>query len=1382
MDPEISRPTAAENETPPRANAADRALGKKKKIVIVEASGAIEERARDVAESRLTESKESQKGVRGFARRIWKHNLFHEYYRQKEIHNIREEIKASGNIYAGEETGGDHAATMGTLVEQFSSEYDEAIHTEAGEKREMLGEAADQQQREKEVAVKSEIKKLIQDFSSQDLNDERVRGSFLEEKNRVLSSLKGVKRDIIDKGDLYADNLLEVVREVQRNIEHSQKMEELDLDFDVVVGKAKSGVRTEAQFNAVDKVIEKIQNTKVGKFANEATITSAVSIAYSLATGVSKRLANSRLFAWGSFGATAALGAGIAGLREKKRTEEERRKIARDIAMGKTFSPEKSPRRKEMEEFRYETKEANALADALEQSIYRISEDGTREIRDLSQEELQTALANLTEVESRIKISNREKVDLISYSDPAKVSQERLRLDIIRGRAMVDLRKLTSGEIKHPSNKGKFDYKVEGLATADQIESYRKTPEYQNETDELKRKNLLAFWLHEKRLHEGFRVEDIENVQGKFNPDAATAYARWDWYRAEEILAAEKAARQTEDVVLGKNLKIPDGKSLDEFVSSLTGGRMESIVKGDEGMEKRDALFRVMRNKRVAHAVVKGLVTGIVIGGAAQEIGAFFKEGQEGLIKGLVEGHKAVAQGPMHMTSLEYLRRYFTGDLPRAGNGIVHEVVIGNAHMKLPEGVDLLSNPDGSFNLVRAGHVISEHVSLDASGHLTAASNHMLAEQGITTTSSTELVQGTPRVVDVAPDEYVRANGHDFTKVHRELWYGNDTPAPVFDKNELRADLLVDHHNGEYQFSMARMTPEGSYQAANGVTLSADAHALAAAGKLKMIFSLSRDTQNQVVEVPIGSDFKAHIDPNSDIGKMFFQTVDGKPTFIGKFAEVAQVTGNKDGVEQVRLLATAVGKGITAVTDPIPTTDHIPMNIFDMPADYRVDPPPFIPIFGRRPLEPAELKGVTGITQEYYYSGGKEDYGLLDRKKYRERMSPEILKNKELDLSGKDLTIVREYLDKQDETYLAELKNLISGEKPMGRNIETVITVPAYQEGKNLEKTLRRYAKMNDKDRFELVILENHPEGVSRDDSADVIKKMKAEFPDLNIVHLYKTFKEKPPIGQVRKYLVDSVLLRKSENNIEKSVAIASNDADLEDISVDYANHLAVAFQNNKKLDAIAGKWDFPEESFRQFPLFHASQRLWHYLDIAFRNYYLKAPELIGRNSAFRSGSYAAVGGYNEKAQLAEDLEIGWLMKDARGYDAKRIGYLNPAWLVSNPRRAVTKMVSGGRLIEQYGDFHVNEEVRKASLETLLKEKRDFDEGGFGTEAQSIYDHYARMKKSNGGWVDDKYVDRSFNRAMRFLGVNYEMDEGKVKITDMTRLRAGLKEYEEKAA
>ena len=521
-----------------------------------------------------------------------------------------------------------------------------------------------------------------------------------------------------------------------------------------------------------------------------------------------------------------------------------------------------------------------------------------------------------------------------------------------------------------------------------------------------------------------------------------------------------------------KILKIPEGKSLDEFLTSLNGARIESLISGDEGMEKRDALFRSMRNKQVAKAVVKGLVTGLVVGGTAQELGAFLHEGQEGLVKGLIEGHKEFAKGTMGMTSLEYLRRYFTGDLPRAGNGVMHEVMAGSAHMKLPEGVDLASSPDGSFNLIRDGHVLSQHITLDGSGHLTAASQHALAEQGVIATSSMETIQGV-HTAGVAPDDYIRTHGGEFTKVHRGLWYANDTPAPVFDKNELRADLLIDHHSGAYEFSTARMMPDGSYETVGGVKLSADAHALAATGHLKMLLSLSRGTQNQVVEVPIGADFKAHIDPNSEIGNMFFQTVNGKPVFIGKFAEVAQVTGTNHGVEQVRLLATDVGKGIASVPGNVPVAEHVPVNTFDVPADYRVDPPPFIPIFGRRPLEPTESAKRNPDIVNYAYNG----FTHLKREDYEYRMSAALKENPDADIDEKKE--IKDYLQRQEADYLQNIERLAATTGPMGFDCKLSVCIPvaAHQEGKVIYHTLENYLNQTAKNNeFELVLFANHPD------------------------------------------------------------------------------------------------------------------------------------------------------------------------------------------------------------------------------------------------------------------------------------------------------------------
>jgi hypothetical protein len=219
----------------------------------------------------------------------------------------------------------------------------------------------------------------------------------------------------------------------------------------------------------------------------------------------------------------------------------------------------------------------------------------------------------------------------------------------------------------------------------------------------------------------------------------------------------------------------------------------------------------------------------------------------------------------------------------------------------------------------------------------------------------------TQRTVGV--DEFVAKKPDLFHHITRLGWYDNDTPG-VFDKNELR--LLwggvsgngVDA-NGNYVLDVSQMMTDGSYHAG----LSADAMELARQGKLFLSLSVSEGTQTHIVKVAIDATGKAVTDHNSELGRMLFETTgDGQARFLGKFAEVCQSVGTaSDGAEQVRVLATAVGRGIEGsltMTDKVVETvkDSVTDWVVSMPApeqvfDTLVDVPPIIPITWRTPLE-----------------------------------------------------------------------------------------------------------------------------------------------------------------------------------------------------------------------------------------------------------------------------------------------------------------------------------------------------------------------------------------------------------------------------------------------
>lgn len=1249
----------------------------KLKVVLVDATAKAESEARDVAEEKMAADKEELKGFKGFLKRIWKHNLARGWYIRREYDKAREKILGSKNIYADEtQEKSAHEGAMQTIVERFQSEYEEMVHREAGEKKDRLGNSFEEQQ------VKSEITKLIRDYAPVDLSSKRNQETFENEKNRILSQLSGIKREIVGKGSLFADNLLEVVKQVQAALEHGKKMEDLDLDLEVVIGRAKDRVRTEAQYSAVDKIVEKVTHSRFGCLVNETTLAGALSLGASVLGKISQAFARSKILKWSTFGATALVGAGVAAARESQAFEEERKRHFRDVARGKKFDFNRKPRRAEFERLRYETKAANELADSLERELYEYDSEGKRKTRELKREDFQNILNSLSEIESRIILSDRHKIDLISFSDSKKVEQEGLRLDLLRAQAKADLEK----------------------------------------------------------------------------------YLRQNPALSRQILGT---------------------RNLRDFTRELVEVKIEKLTKGDQGIEAKNRIAREMKRSKVWKAAKKGLWTGATVGLILQELKALVGGEEKGILEeifGVSEAHAAGAPGltgaeAQSYTALGYFYRSLTGNWPRMDTSSMQDVAFGSQHFSIPRGASLLKNPDGTLRLMRGEEIIADKLPVGSKGQLTTEARSIFEANDVRVKGG---LVSEIRTEKLSPQEYIEKNRGMFRHIRRNLWYDNDTPAPVFDKNELKlwwgGKSGIDA-KGNYVFSVKHMMRNGSFHKHFRV----DAQDAMKSGKLKMLFSLSRGTQCDVVEVPIDASGNAVIDPNSETGKMFFKTVMGKngpkAVFTGKFAEVAEMMGEKKGVDQVRILATHIGKGLGEV----PVIEKIPPVIFDMPVPVEIEPPPFIPVFGRWPLESGKDERRGDVTYPYGYNYGYEmgggGFGLLPREHYQRRISKKLLENRNIDLSVDDWDVVKSYIDDQDDNYQTELKNMTSSSEPMDRNVEVVVTIPSYKEGKNLEKTLRNYAKLKGRNNFEIVILENHPSGTERDNTEEVIKKIKKEFPDLKIVHLYKVFEKKPPIGLVRKYLVDSVLVRKLESGIRKSLAIVSNDADLEDISDNYADNIAKAFKQNKKLDAVGAKWDYPLETFKKFPLLHASQRLWHYLDIAFRHYYLRSPELIGRNSIFRSGIYAGVGGYNSSAELAEDLEIGWLIKYARNYDTERIGYLNSAWLKSNPRRAVVKMLSGGRLVQQYGDFHVNEDIRNASVAELLKEQRDFDLGELRNEIQAICDYYFQWRKSKGGWVEDIFVEKSFDRAMRSLGVEYKVTNDKVNIIDAERLIKGLNRY-----
>jgi hypothetical protein len=399
------------------------------KIVIAGLDKNVRQQAVEAANEQLN-AETNEKGFKGFVRgRIWKGNLAREYYLAKYQREAEGQIRESDNLLQHEGRS-DEVARIATTLRYASEFEDEVIHE--GETRTNIESDGSPEAQQ----IKDTVKDLIEQYASGALDD----ASFEEEKRRVMTNLAqgGVSQNYIGEGLLYADNLLQIAQNVRAAIDHGQSLDELMNNADIIVGEARLGARTEAKLSGTERIMKKLEGKA---FVNEATVATAVSIAYSIGGWASKRAVSTV----GKL-AVPGIGAGvIAAARENRMLKEERALHMREMAEGKQFDAEApgNKRRSKLEISRYETMSATDLKDQLavlydDEGNLRIDGDRAR---------FDEAMNIIARIQARIDLSDMRKVDLISFSDIEQIEMERFMLRSALAKAKTDFRKmLQNGE------------------------------------------------------------------------------------------------------------------------------------------------------------------------------------------------------------------------------------------------------------------------------------------------------------------------------------------------------------------------------------------------------------------------------------------------------------------------------------------------------------------------------------------------------------------------------------------------------------------------------------------------------------------------------------------------------------------------------------------------------------------------------------------------------------------------------------------------------------------------------------------------------------------------------------------------------------------------
>lgn len=420
----------------------------RQKATIVNIEEIAEAEARKGADAYMTEDKAS--GLKKW----WKHTVAEGFYRQREYKKVQKEIKETGNIYTrrigDDPTKPAHESTAKGITDRFKAEYEDSLILAEGEKRKFLDD------KDQDVTkVKTDLKNLLDSYAMGNIDDE----TFNNSKKGIIDSLKE-KEDLFKGADNYADNLFEIAQNAKIAYEHGVTLGELDYDLGMIIGKAKSSLKTETHFNWIDKGIDKMKKNGVGKFISPTALSTAVGITYSVMTGVNA-LASTKagqiLGGIGSLGLTVGISTAFAAANESQRIADERKQHGLEMAEGGEYKAG-SKRREQMAKYEYAMEKSTDLSQRLRDLMFEKDKDGNDVVKDIKEGDVQDIITCLGNIDARKSLNQTKNIDLISYSNIGNVEKESTDLTILTAQAKFELEKRVKTDLKNGLPQGVNSY------------------------------------------------------------------------------------------------------------------------------------------------------------------------------------------------------------------------------------------------------------------------------------------------------------------------------------------------------------------------------------------------------------------------------------------------------------------------------------------------------------------------------------------------------------------------------------------------------------------------------------------------------------------------------------------------------------------------------------------------------------------------------------------------------------------------------------------------------------------------------------------------------------------------------------------------------------
>ncbi len=898
------------------------------------------------------------------------------------------------------------------------------------------------------------------------------------------------------------------------------------------------------------------------------------------------------------------------------------------------------------------------------------------------------------------------------------------------------------------------------------------------------------------------------------------AYSKEEQIEQERTaLALETAKAKVELAKFLENNTQGLPQNIRQEVLEASSNRIEEVLSAAGGINEKDKEFVSFRRKEMIRSALTAAAMGVGIGTAMQEGIAYFSDNQQGWIEGMIKGRQAKGPEPVRLSSLEALRAYMSGDLPKPVTGGIHEVVTDGIKMKIPDETSILQQGNQEFLVDSQGNRISEIVR-DNSGAFSPQTAKDLADHGFrvedhvtsgsTKTSAMEYFKdelGTHKRVDWH-DEPGKRYSEFFKKLiefegkQQMLYMEKDASGQVY----VNVDKIVKnlHQNLDGALDQFGRNPDGSFD-------SKLAHLRDELTKWRADGTLKDHLQVAII-------------PTEEANKKGLSMLVEGAGAGNKLAlpkEVSDMFKTPESLKYLHhpvkyiefrigghVIATTVGENMADIT--VPGGVHTP-DIISPVRGWEFVPPPHLPFAGRRPIEPTR-GAPERPPYPYPYGYGGEGYPYSQEQYYAyllQDMSPRIRENPGARLNPEEE--IEWYFSDQDRRnlgYNQELQGLSDQEpEPMSKSVEGIVAlaVAGHEEHKNIYRTLETYAVQRRKDgssvwkgpksKYEILIYVNWPSGTSPEKTLKEIEKFESDHPNIPIrVYKEEIKNGKVEVGWYKKKAFDLGLLRNKSRKSTKDILLIANDADMTYTAPTYLEDIREFMKSKKgaKFDMLRGRHDLDPEAYEKNPTFHAALRFWEFMEAIIRSKE-KNVEAQGRNTVMRGSVYAAVGG-NRTREFWADIEFTSLLRAARRRKDV-MAYMNRAWVMVDPRRELDKFKSGELIAYTWSDFNTRKVRGLKSKHTTPENISAKKLASLAESSQSVTKFRSRLEDEIQAIIRvfGPYMGYSHQAALRegvirkaadHLGVRLDIKPvGKkyeITILDTVRLRERLARYKEK--